>query len=74
MDDARHESGRSVCQVPAGRLGPDRIMFGTDSSWFPRGFVVSYFEEQLRICRRLNVSDEGVDKIFYANAARLLKI
>ena len=22
---------------------------GTDSSWFPRGFVVSYFEEQLRI-------------------------
>lgn len=55
-------------------VGPDRIMFGTDSSWFPRGFVVSYFEEQLRICRRLNVSDEGVDKIFYANAARLLKI
>ncbi|NMB01928.1 MAG: amidohydrolase [Firmicutes bacterium] len=55
-------------------VGPDRILFGTDSSWFPRGFVVSYFEEQLRICRRLNVSDEGVDKIFNANAARLLQL
>lgn len=55
-------------------VGPERIIFGTDSSWFPRGFCKSYFDEQLRICRRLNVSDEGIDKIFYQNAASLLQL
>ena len=31
-------------------MGPDRIIFGSDSSWFPRGFARRYLADQLRIC------------------------
>ncbi|MGE5584414.1 MAG: amidohydrolase family protein [Bacillota bacterium] len=55
-------------------VGAERILFGTDSSWFPRGFAASYFEEQIRICHRLNMSEEDIQKIFAGNAARLLKL
>ncbi|MGE5584413.1 MAG: amidohydrolase family protein [Bacillota bacterium] len=55
-------------------IGSRRILFGTDSFWFPRGFAVAYFEEQMRICRRLNVPEAGIRDIFAGNAARLLKL
>ncbi len=54
--------------------GAERILFGTDSGWFPRGFAISYFEDQLKICRRLNIPDADIEKIFGKNAARLLQI
>ena len=53
-------------------LGPDRILFGTDSSYFPRGFSVRYLQDQLRACYSLNFKDEDIRKIFGNNAARLL--
>jgi predicted TIM-barrel fold metal-dependent hydrolase len=55
-------------------VGPRRILFGTDSSWFPRGFAVRYLEEQLRACWELGCGDEIVRAIFAGNAARLLGI
>jgi predicted TIM-barrel fold metal-dependent hydrolase len=55
-------------------VGPDRIIFGTDSSYFPRGFSVDYLREQLREVRAIGVGEEAVNKIFYKNAARLLKL
>jgi len=55
-------------------IGPDRIVFGTDSSYFPRGFAVDYLREQLREIRAIGVDDSTVHKIFYGNAARLLKL
>lgn len=55
-------------------IGPGRIIFGTDSSWFPRGFVERYLEEQLRACRELGCSEADVRAIFADNAARLLRI
>ncbi len=54
--------------------GAERILFGTDSSWFPRGFAISYFEDQLKICRRLNMSDDDIEKIFYKNAERIMRL
>ncbi|MDR3644453.1 MAG: amidohydrolase family protein [Clostridia bacterium] len=36
-------------------VGPGRIIFGTDSEWFPRGFCIRYLLDQLRACRRLNM-------------------
>ncbi|MCL6450042.1 MAG: amidohydrolase family protein [Acetobacteraceae bacterium] len=53
-------------------VGPARIIFGTDSSWFPRGFAVRYLEEQLRVCRWLGIKGPDLEAIFYGNAARLL--
>ncbi len=55
-------------------LGPERILFGTDSSYFPRGFSVRYLQDQLRACYSLNMKDEDIRNIFGNNAARLLKM
>jgi predicted TIM-barrel fold metal-dependent hydrolase len=55
-------------------VGPDRIIFGTDSSYFPRGFSVDYLREQLREVRAIGVGEDAVNKIFFDNAARLLKL
>lgn len=55
-------------------VGPGRIIFGTDSSWFPRGFVEQYLEVQLQACREVGCSEADVRAIFAGNAARLLRI
>jgi len=55
-------------------IGPDRIIFATDSSWFPRGFAYTYLEEQHRIMRFLHFSDDDIEKVLYRNALRLLKL
>lgn len=55
-------------------IGPERLLFGTDSSYFPRGFSVQYLEEQLRTCRTIGIDEKSIEKIFYGNAVRLLKI
>jgi len=55
-------------------VGPDRIIFGTDSSYFPRGFSIDYLKEQLRVCRSMGLEESIIEKIFYRNAARLLKL
>jgi predicted TIM-barrel fold metal-dependent hydrolase len=53
-------------------VGPNRIIFGTDSSWFPRGFAFRYLEEQVRVCRWLAMREDELALIFGGNAARLL--
>ena len=55
-------------------IGPERLIFGTDSSYFPRGFSVEYLREQLRVCYDMGLEDESIEKIFSGNAARLLKL
>ena len=53
-------------------VGPERIIFGTDSSWFPRGWSKSYFDRQVGICNELGLNQEEMDLIFYRNAKSLL--
>ncbi|MCJ7572976.1 amidohydrolase family protein [Candidatus Bathyarchaeota archaeon] len=55
-------------------VGAERIVFGTDSSYFPRGFSEDYLKEQVRECRAIGLDEGSVEKIFYGNAARLLKL
>ncbi len=55
-------------------VGPDRVIFGTDSSYFPRGFSLPYLREQVKACRSMGLEEESIEKIFYRNAARLLKL
>ena len=55
-------------------IGPRRLIFGTDSSYFPRGFSVEYLREQLRVCHEMGLEDGSIEKIFYGNAAKLLKL
>lgn len=55
-------------------VGPERIIFGTDSSWFPRGFAARYLMDQIRVCYKLRIPETDMRKIFGENAARLLNI
>ena len=55
-------------------FGPERIIFGTDSSYFPRGFAVEYLHEQNKAVRFMNIPDQAAELIFSGNIARLLQL
>jgi predicted TIM-barrel fold metal-dependent hydrolase len=55
-------------------FGPERMIFGSDSSWFPRGFADRYLQDQLRVCRHMGMRDEDIALIFGGNARRLLRL
>jgi predicted TIM-barrel fold metal-dependent hydrolase len=55
-------------------IGPDRLIFVTDSSYFPRGFSEQYLREQLKICYEIGLDEDNINKIFYENAVELLKL
>lgn len=55
-------------------IGPERIIFGSDSSYFPRGFAEPYLRDQIRDLRELNCREDDIQLIFAGNAARLFKI
>jgi len=52
-------------------LGPDRLLFGTDSSFFPRGWLAGVYEEQRRALDEIAVNSEVRAKIFTDNFDRL---
>ena len=51
--------------------GPSRLLFGTDSSFVPRGWQRPVHEEQDRIIRSLVASDADREAIFAGNFTRL---
>jgi uncharacterized protein len=53
-------------------LGPQRILFGTDSNVFPRGWRQDIFRQQVDILQQLHTSEEAATLIFGGNIARLL--
>jgi uncharacterized protein len=53
-------------------VGPKRLLFGTDSSFFPRGWHQQIFEEQARSLYELNVSEEDAKSMFGENLLRIL--
>ncbi len=55
-------------------VGPERLIFGTDSSWFPRGFRSDILETQLQILAALKVPKKDVELIMRGNIARLLHL
>lgn len=55
-------------------IGPERIIFGTDSSGFPRGYVYRYLQDQVRVCRDLRFGETEIELIFGNNARRLLHL
>jgi uncharacterized protein len=53
-------------------FGSRRILFGTDSNVFPRGWRQDIFQQQVEILRELNATQEAVALILGGNIARLL--
>jgi hypothetical protein len=52
--------------------GPRRLLFGTDSSYFPRGWHAAVFEQQVEALSALAVSGEHARDILGGNLRRLL--
>jgi len=55
-------------------VGPERVLFGSDSSHFPRGLVRAYYDSQVDIVGRLGLSASERHLVFAGNAARLLHL
>jgi len=54
--------------------GPTRLLFGTDSSFFPRGWQRPIYEEQDRLCRAIGLPDADRTAIFEDNFNRLFPV
>ena len=52
-------------------LGADRLLFGSDSSFFPRGWVKEVYAQQSAALDEIGVSADVRDKIFSGNFARI---
>ncbi len=55
-------------------LGPDRLLFGTDSSFFPRGWRRVIHGSQRTALDELGVEPQVCEKIFATNFERLFRI
>ena len=55
-------------------LGPDRLLFGTDSSFFPRGWVKDVHEQQSAALDELGVGADVKAKIFGGNFDRVFPV
>lgn len=53
-------------------LGPERLLFGTDSSFFPRGWHHPIFEEQARALYEIGLTMAHARLIFGENLLRIL--
>lgn len=53
-------------------VGPERLLFGSDSSFFPRGWNREVFDAQCEAMAQAGVSQSDAEAVFGANLARLL--
>ncbi len=54
-------------------VGPNRLLFGTDSSFFPRGWHAAVFEGQQQILSDLGVSEADRQLVFGGNFLRVFE-
>jgi len=51
--------------------GSSKVLFGTDSTFFPRGWRINILEAQYKACKELEsdglITKEGINQVFYAN-------
>ena len=52
-------------------LGPQRLLFGSDSSWFPRGWVRGVYDDQLRALAAAGADAETARAVFGGNLMRI---
>jgi predicted TIM-barrel fold metal-dependent hydrolase len=55
-------------------VGYERLLFGTDSSFFPRGWNDQVFETQINVLAQIGVSGKQAASIFGGNLRRLLNV
>ncbi|HVB38249.1 MAG TPA: amidohydrolase family protein [Vicinamibacterales bacterium] len=63
---------RDVFRQALAVVGPDRLVFGTDSSFFPRGWQQPLYDAQRAVLEELQVGAADVERIVHGNFDRLL--
>jgi predicted TIM-barrel fold metal-dependent hydrolase len=66
-----HADLRTVFRRALDVAGPRRLLFGTDSSFFPRGWHAQVFETQSKALYEIGVTEEVARLIFHDNLVRL---
>lgn len=64
---------RAVFQRAIDLLGPERLLFGTDSSFFPRGWHAAIFEQQATALYELGLDKTAAEQILHSNLERLFE-
>lgn len=65
---------KTVFQKAVSVFGADRILYGSDSGVFPRGYRIDVFQSQLQTLRDLQLPDDHIQKILGTNLLKLLEI
>jgi predicted TIM-barrel fold metal-dependent hydrolase len=65
--EAAHTDLRSVFRRALEVVGPGRLLFGTDSSFFPRGWNYEIFQAQARMLYQLGLNEEKARMILHDN-------
>jgi predicted TIM-barrel fold metal-dependent hydrolase len=55
-------------------IGSERLVFGTDSSFFPRGWHAEIFKQQTTALYELGLNEEQAEEILCQNLERLFKV
>lgn len=63
---------RTVFEKTINLLGAKRLLFGTDSSFFPRGWNAEIINQQIKILHDLGISETEAEAIFGGNLSGLL--
>ncbi len=69
---ATHLTLREVFRHALEVAGPKRLLFGTDSSFFPRGWHHAIFEDQAKALYEIGTSEADARAIFGENLLRIL--
>ena len=67
-----HPTEAQVLRNAVEVMGADRLLFGTDSSWFPRGWRRDVFEAHLNVFEEAKLDEGQVGAILGGNLDRLL--
>jgi uncharacterized protein len=54
-------------------VGPERLLFGSDSSFFPRGWHKAIFDAQVQALSHIGISGADARRIFGGNLERILR-
>jgi hypothetical protein len=66
-----HLDLRAVFRRSIDLLGPGRLLFGTDSSFFPRGWHAAIFEQQTKALYELGLGKEQAEQILSRNLEQI---
>jgi len=65
---------RQVFERALAVTGPERLLFGTDSTYFPKGWNANVFRDQVEALSRLGIEAGNAARIFGGNLRRLLRL